>query len=98
MDLVGWLVGVDVYAVVGVDRDTTQQTGETHFRVEIVSQDGVPSFGPPLPNPPVFHKDAIKSFLIPKCMTDMFQCPRIDLIAVADTTPLLYLALASDQR
>eukprot|EP01094_Clydonella_sp_ATCC50884_P028024 TRINITY_DN8292_c0_g1_i2.p1 TRINITY_DN8292_c0_g1~~TRINITY_DN8292_c0_g1_i2.p1 ORF type:complete len:629 (-),score=179.26 TRINITY_DN8292_c0_g1_i2:320-2206(-) len=54
---------IHVYAVCAVDEEMTAATGETHFRLEIALQDGVPSFGPPLPDPPVFHHEDIGAFI-----------------------------------
>jgi len=51
------------YIVVSVDEETTKERGTTCYRVEIASQSQVPKFNPPLPNPPIFTKKELKSWL-----------------------------------
>jgi len=53
-----------VFFVVTKDRETSEKFGETHYRINVAHKPGVPPASPPLPDPPVFRKDAdLKAFL-----------------------------------
>ncbi|KAG9485915.1 hypothetical protein GDO78_008806, partial [Eleutherodactylus coqui] len=67
------------YIVVQVENPETDCTA---YKVSVTAREDVPSFGPPLPNPPVFQKNAeFREFLLTKLINAEHACCKSDKFA-----------------
>ncbi|XP_056414419.1 rap1 GTPase-activating protein 2 isoform X3 [Hyla sarda] len=67
------------YIVVQVENP---ETDLTTYKVSVTAREDVPSFGPPLPNPPVFQKNAeFREFLLTKLINAEYACCKSDKFA-----------------
>ncbi|XP_063812079.1 rap1 GTPase-activating protein 2 isoform X3 [Pseudophryne corroboree] len=67
------------YIVVQVENP---ETDYTTYKVSVTAREDVPSFGPPLPNPPVFQKNAeFCEFLLTKLINAEHACCKSDKFA-----------------
>ncbi|XP_040279421.1 rap1 GTPase-activating protein 2 isoform X5 [Bufo bufo] len=67
------------YIVVQVENP---ETDCTTYKVSVTAREDVPSFGPPLPNPPVFQKTAeFREFLLTKLINGEHACCKSDKFA-----------------
>ncbi|KAM3934994.1 rap1 GTPase-activating protein 2 isoform 1-T1 [Leptodactylus fuscus] len=67
------------YIVVQVENP---ETDCTTYKVSVTAREDVPSFGPPLPNPPVFQKNAeFREFLLTKLINAEHACCKSDKFA-----------------
>ncbi|KAI9009452.1 hypothetical protein BC832DRAFT_529676, partial [Gaertneriomyces semiglobifer] len=56
-----------LHVFIGVQEDHTTRPGQVGYRLVLASNTGVPAFGPPLPNPPVFWDPVeLHDFLLAK--------------------------------
>ncbi|XP_073472815.1 rap1 GTPase-activating protein 2 isoform X4 [Aquarana catesbeiana] len=67
------------YIVVQVENP---ETDYTTYKVSVTAREDVPSFGPPIPNPPVFQKNAeFREFLLTKLINAEHACCKSDKFA-----------------
>jgi len=56
-----------ILCVVSVDRENSKGNAPTHYKMQVARKDGVPPFGPQLPECPVFESGpALRDFLLTK--------------------------------